>query len=335
MAVNTYVRYGGAWTAVGAITPLPEPEAPPPPPDGLFTSGEEISKSAIGWSGTLTEWPGGTTLSGTQLIENRVITGRLLTIAAGANITFRNCRIIGSLGASTYTIKAIAGGGMKVALDHCEVISRAGTKSARCLATWGDGSIHARRTIFRGGIDSIYANGPNSPGLIPTGDPVVPMARILLEECWFGDVERVDDSHTDCLQFDGGGYAVIRRCRIMSYNIPRGSDTLTTSAGGTERASGGVIATQLSTAPNQISHVAMRDCWIEGGNWTVDLAPTDGLPVHTVAFTGNRFGTNHQFGPLRLPSALAEPNTDNRWGQSGLTACCGNVTAGQLLSGSS
>lgn len=334
---NTYVRYGGAWTPVGAITslPEPEPEEPPRPPDGQFLHGEQITKNVIGWGGTLTEWPGLSTLSGTQVIENRTITDKIVTIAAGANITLRNCRIVGPLAANTYTIKANTGGGLKLWLDNCEVISRAGTGSARCIATWDDSSVYARRTIFRGGIDNFFSSGPNSPGLWATGDPVVPMARVLLEECWFGDLERIGTSHTDNIQIDAGGYAVIRRCRIMCYNIPRGTDTLTTTADGSSRASGGVLTTQDSSKPRQISHVVLRDNWAEGGNYTIDVNPSDGLPVHTYAATGNRFGINHQFGALRLPPNLAEPNRDNRWGQSGMTACCGQVIAGQLLSGSS
>lgn len=338
---NTFVRYGGVWAPVGPITPLPEPNPEPDPteqprpPDGQFIHGEQINKSVIGWGGTLTEWTGGSSFSGTQVIENTRISNRLLTIAKGATITFRNCQIIGSLSANTYTIKAIAGGGQRVTLENCEVISRAGTQSARCLATWDDASIHARRTIFRGGIDNIYCNGPNSPGLIPTGDPVVPMARVLLEECWFGDVERIGTSHTDCIQFDGGGYAVLRRNRIMSYNIERGSDTLTTAADNTSRASGGIIATQLSSNPSKISRLVLRDNWAEGGNYTVDVNPSDGLPVTEVVATGNRFGINHQFGALRLPASLVEPNRDNRWGQTGTTGSGITVTAGQLLPGSS
>lgn len=327
-----------AWLPVGSHTPMPPP---PPPPDpgsqpSSFTHGKEITRQSVGWTGTLTAYTGPATLSGTQTITDKLIDGQILTIARGSDITLRNCRIIGPASATTYTLRHNLGGGSKLTLDRCEVITRAGALSARCLAMWDDGSFRALRSVFRGGIDNCFFNAPNSPGAFPTGDPLVPNARVLLEDCWFGDLERIGSSHSDNIQFDGGGYAVLRRVRLMCYSIPRGTDTLTTTTTqSSELGSGGLIATQDSSNPRQISHIAVRDSWWEGGNYTIDLAPSDGLPVHTIAASGNKFGLAHQFGPLRLPAGSTSSN--NRWGESGSTIISGSsttVTDGQLLPGS-
>ena len=340
MAVNRYVRVNGQWVPVGTV--VAPPFAPvPPPPGGTITHGEQIpawSKQALSVvgprlsAGGLSEWSGSTTLSGTQVIEGRSFTNKTLTIAAGARITLRNCRIIGPPTQTAYLIRVTGGGGVWLTVEDCELVARAGSTSVRCIVMWGDGNVEVRRSVLRGGIDNIYVNPDHTPGRIPTGDPLVPMARLLVEDCWLGDIERMPGTHTDCIQIDGGGYTVIRRSRIMCFNIPWGADTLTSHADGSEAGSGGIIATQNSNNPSQISHVAVRDCWCDGGNWVVDLTPADGLPVHTVAVTGCRFGLNHTFGALLVPAG--EVNRDNRWGASGVTVQAGAVAAGQLVPGS-
>lgn len=287
-------------------------------------------------TGTLTEWTGSTTLSGTQVIENRSFTDKLIHIAAGANITLRNCLLRGPLGQTSYTIRSVVGGESKLNMERCLLIARTTSSlSPRCLTYWGDTSVRAYRCVFRGGIDSVYSNTSPNAGQFAAGDPLVANARTLFEECWFGDIQRVASSHSDGIQFDGGGYAVIRRCRIMGYSIPVGSDPLTTRVTNPATAglaSGPIIATQNSASPNQLVRIALRDSWFEGGNYTVDMAPSDGLPPQLMAATGCKWGTRHQFGPLRLPSGST--HTDNRWGQAGSTACCGTVAVGQLLPGS-
>lgn len=339
---DLYVQRAGAWFPIGSAPPI-DPGGPgtggPDPIPGELTHGRELAATSLGAAaqigpfGNLTP-AAGATRSGTVVIEGREISG-IETIAVGADVTYRNCRIIGPLGSTTYVIRATNGGGCRVTLEDCEVVARSTTsKTPRCITMWGDGNVRAIRSILRGGIDNVFVNPTNSPGVWATGDALVPMARVHLVECWLGDLQRVPGSHTDNLQIDGGGYTLAERCRFMSYSMPEGADPLTTRITDTvtaELGGGGVIATQASTNPNQLSHIAMRNCWHEGGNYTVDLAPSDGLPPHSMACTGGRFGVRSRFGPLRLPSG--SENRDNRWGQSGV-APSGSVTADQPLQGS-
>ena len=312
-------------------------------PGGEITHGEDLPQLSADAetflevaTGSLTEWTDSTTLSGTQVIENRSFTNTLVHIAAGADITLRNCLLQGPLGQTSYTIRSVQGGESKLNLENCLLICRTTeSTSPRALTYWGATSVRAYRCVFRGGIDNVYSNTDPSAGLHAAGDALVTNARTLFEECWFGDVQRVESSHSDGIQFDGGGYAVIRRCRIMGYSLPVGSDPLTTrvtSPSSADLSSGVLIATQNSGDPNQLTHIALRDSWFEGGNYTVDMDPPDGLPPQDMAASGCRWGIRHQFGPLRLPGGST--NVDNRWGQAGATVCCGTVSVGQLLPGS-
>lgn len=329
-------------------TPTPEPTpttSPSPEPaatTGSILHGADIPRTSLAAASVIgllstprTEWTSSTSFSGTQLVENRTFTNKLVTITSGADITFRNCRFIGPLGQSTYTIRATAGGGLRVVLEDCEVIARTTTsETPRCLTAWGDGSVQAVRTIFRGGIDNVYVNLSNAPGKIATGDSLVPYARSHFKECWFGDNQRVNTSHSDMVQIDGGGYAVFERCRAMAFNVPRGSDPLSTRVDpdSGELCSNGIILSQNSANPSKISHVAVRDCFAEGAGFTFNMNPKDGLTVDKVSVTGCTFGLRHRFGPVNLPPGSV--TAGNTWGATGWTedrATPIQVTAGTAI----
>lgn len=342
---NVRVARQGAWLRVGMSSPpapVPDPDPGPPSPDPsppAFQHGADIPALSnevtglIGPTGQLVPYTGPTTLSGTVVIENRQLNGNILTLSAGADVTLRNCRLIGPLGATTHTIRAAAGGILR--LIDCEIVARTvDNLTPRCVYMLGDGALWAQRTIFRGGIDNLFLGTRSMPGPWATDDPHVPNARILIEDCWFGDLQRVPGSHSDNIQMDPASYAVIRRSRIMCYNIPQGADPLTTRVtdpATAEMASGGLIITR-SANPQPGHYYAVRDCWAEGGNYTMDLtAIQSGQPTTDhLHVTNNQFGVRHRYGALRVGPAVRSGNV---WGQSGLTACCGPVATGQPLQG--
>lgn len=347
---NTFVRAGTDWVPVGPVAQLPPPDpgpgTDPPPQPATIAGGWELPPTSlealdvIGPRGTLTPWTGSTRLSGTQVIEGKTLTGDWKP-APGAHITFVNCRLTSPLAISKYLVDVTAtSGGTRVDFESCELICRAGSKSSRPIAGWGDYFMSARRTIFRGGIDGMFVK-PQPSAVRPyvTGDPLVGNANVLVEECWIGDIERIDTSHSDCIQVEAGNYMVFRRNRLGSFNIPRGTDALTTRTNPltSELAGGGFLITQDSGAPTAISYIAIRDNHLDGGNVTCDAAPPDGIPVTNVACTGNRFGLRRNHGPLRLPAGAV--NSNNTWAVSGIATIGSNgqtaaVTAGQLLPGS-
>lgn len=319
----------GPFASTGSTSVVSHGEQLPPTSD--------LAASVIGPQGTLTPYVGADRFIGTQTFTDTEFSGSTWYQMPGAITTFRNCRFIGSLGQTTYTLQSTRDGGAIMRLFDCEIITRTTTGATpRCLTMWGDGNVEVHRTIFRGGIDNVFFNPIGSAGLISTGDPFVPNARVWLDQCWFGDYQRVPNSHSDAIQMDGGGYMLITKCRMMGYTLPEGSDPLSVRISDpvTAELGGGVlITTQDSKNPSLIEYVAMRDSRAEGGNYTVDTTPDDGLPVVKTEMTDNLFGIRHRYGSL-VTNGL---NTNNRWGQTGRIGPTGTgalVTAGQLVPGS-
>lgn len=284
-------------------------------------------KGNIGPQGVLTVVPSLSTSSDGQVFENLEVQDN---VTINHSVTLRNCRIIGptaaeGAGSATYTVKHTAGTGKALTLENCEIITRYG--DTKGLVLTGNGGAKITRTIFRGGEDNLYATIAGTNYFEGYG--------LLVRECWFGDLQRTPGSHTDCIQIDGGvGGALIERCRIMSYSLTDGSsgsgDPYNQVADGTILGAGGIILTQNSVNPNLIDHVRIVDCWAEGGNYTIDTGPPDGLQPTDVLVSGTRFGIKQNFGPLHTGPGTTKIN--NTWGVTGSTTCCGSVTAGAPVS---
>jgi hypothetical protein len=221
-------------------------------------------------------------------------------------------------------------------MNGCEVITRG--SATKCLAVTGLSNANIKRTVFRGGTDNAFFNVDNSPGLIPTDDRRTPMARILIEECWFGDCMHPTGAHSDCIQIDGGGYAVIRRCNIENFVMDGAADPLTTQSVISQDTVGNsaVITSQNSSNPVQISNVVLQDNLFNGGNYTVYMTAPDGLPMHHQYMDGNKFGLYHRFAHLRFPDD--EPNSSrvgDTWAYTGITGAGTSVIAGTPIPGES
>lgn len=294
-----------------------------------FTHGKQITKSNIGLSDpdALERSDSIDTTDG-QVIENQEIHGRV-EVGAGHHVVLRNCRVIGppELSSSSYALGCTQEGGLLVEIENCEFVTR--SEVTNTLTLWGDANISIRRSIFRGGETGAYFNPQRDPGLIDSGDPGVPNARVLLEECWFGDLLTHPESHIDCIQIDGGGYIVLRRIKSMAFHLRPGADPLETEANIHDMASAAAILTQNSSNPDQISNVAVRDSYFDGGNYCVDTKAGDGKNPKRIYVTGCRWGIHHRFAPFRYGSGTTHHN--NAWGASGITECCGRVETGAPL----
>jgi hypothetical protein len=297
----------------------------------VFTHGEQIQKSLIGPSGNLTPSGSLSSIKNGTVIENKEITGSV-SIAAGAEVLIRNTRIIGvsNAPAGAYSLKATAGGGLSVTLDNCEIICQSG--SAKSIVMTGDGNITARRTIIRGGQDNIYVNPYPSPGRITTEDLDVPHARVLIEESWLGDLVRVSGGHCDAFQVDGGGFVVIRRSKLLGFNVSLDSSVLTTTADEIldNLSNSAFIKTSNAANPVASSDIAVRDSLFNGGNYTLNIGNTPRAFV-----TGNRLGLVHRFGPITFSdNSGTSHGSGNVWSTTGVTSKGMSVVAGQPVPGS-
>lgn len=283
---------------------------------GGFAHGEQVVRGSVGPVGPLTAVAGFNTTADGAVYDNLEIVGGL---GVRHHTTLRNCRIVGSpsAGSAGYTVKHVQGTGKRLVLEDCEVLTRSAVTKG--LVMYGNGGLYAARTAFRGGTDNVYCK--------PAGAHFEGFAGVL-RECWFGDVQRYTGSHSDCVQVDGSaGGLLLERVRIESYSLPVGADPLTAQADGSQLASGGLILTQNSSNPDQIARVHVVDSWVEGGNYTVDTAPPDGLTPLDCRIEGNRFGLAHRYGPLRYGAGTAA--SANTWGATGTTGTGLAVVAGE------
>ncbi|HEX6681928.1 MAG TPA: hypothetical protein VF062_04005 [Candidatus Limnocylindrales bacterium] len=266
----------------------------------------------LGPQGTLTQRAGFSTTAPTVL-DHVQING---AVTVKHDFTCTDCRIIGSADASgsSYTVKVISSVGQKFKCVRCEIVAR--NADTKALVSYGNAGIWLERTIVRGGEDAYY--GKPSAGHYTVGG--ITYGHVFIESM-FTDLQTFSGSHADAFQIDGGtGGVLLLRSRIQSYAVPQGADPLTTTADGSVLAAGGVILTQDSSKPSQISKVHLIDNWYDGGNYTVDTAPPDGLPVTDVRTEGGKWGLKHRFGALRGPRGV-----NNRWGATGSTICNGTT----------
>lgn len=287
---------------------------------GGIAHGEQATRTNIGPTGPLTPTPGFTTTADGAVYEGLEISGG---IVVRHHTTLRGCRVVGPevTGKAGYTIRHTADLGKVLRLEDCEVVTRyAETKG---IVAWGAFGIHAERTIVRGGTDNVYLKPAVS--LIDGGDGEAYGA--VLRECWLGHLQRFAGSHSDCVQVDGGaGGVLLDRCRIESYSLPAGADPYIYAGEPTDLGSGGIIATYPSAGPDPIARLRVRSCWVEGGNWTLDLAPPDGPAPAGCEVADTRFGLAHRYGPLRTPAGTVVAG--NTWGATGVTGSGLAVVAG-------
>lgn len=324
-------------------TPAPDPMAEVP---ATITHGSELpatssaAEQVIGAQGNLDEYMGPvdiTAAMGKVVIENQTIYERNLRVRAGADVTLRNVRLIGPPGSSTYTARMNEGGNARLLLEDTTVVCRStvGSSEGRfCVAGWGDTSLALRRTIIRGGIDGVHFHG-KGPAIWPTGDPLIPMATFLMEECWLGDNERLPGSHSDLRQSAGTRPNRItnyleRRNRFMGYSLSEGQDALTSSADPATSGMASCCWINSTGSPDQPAgaYIALRKNWFEGGNNIIE----GGDSIGPCELTDNLFAPRANYrATSRVDSWL---NVNNRWAASGTLGNGTQVVGGELIPGS-
>lgn len=318
--------------------PDPEPQAP-----ATIAHGSEIgatslaAEQSIGAQGTLAPWTGATTFTaamGPVVIENALIEGNV-RVRSGANVTLRNCKIVGPPGSTNYAVRINEGGNARLLLEDCTIICRsvAGvtTGGAMNVVGWGDVSLALRRCVLRGGIDGLHFHG-KGPAIWATGDPDIPLATLLVEESWLGDNERLPGSHSDLFQMAGKApnYVtnfVFQRNRFMGYSLEEGADALTNRA---DPATSGMASAGFMNSTGGASLIALRANWWEGGNNVVEGGNV--LDPSLCWITDNLFAPRANFNAATRVGDWN--NHNNRWAASGTLNNGTQVVGGQLISGS-
>ena len=338
-----YHRGSGLFTPVngGPDRVIQRPEDPPPH-TGPITHGSQLpatsdlAEQVIGPKGTLNNYDGPTDLYGKVLIENALIYEKNLRVRAGADVHIKNSKVIGAYGSANYTIRLNDGGGARLLIEDSTVVCRANNGGSYPISGWGDTSLAIKRSVIRGGLDGVHYHGTGAP-VWATGDPFIPWATFLMEDCWLGDNERLPGSHSDLRQSAGTRPNYIRdylerRNRFMAYSIPMYSDTLTTRANPEVSGYGSCCWINSTDGKGTIgggSYFGLRDNWFEGGNYMIDCG-ADGSPA---VMTGNLFAPRANFGAVTGGGSWDKRN--NRWAYSGTLGNGFVAVGGALIPGSS
>lgn len=239
------------------------------------------------------------------------------------DVTMTNCTIVGPLPPvpnGTNTVRGTDPGGSLV-MTNCTIITR--SPNARGVVFTNTSTVKMERCKVLGGTDGLAINafGP--------GD--FEGYAALVRETYIGDLMDPDqDPHSDAIQTDRGDGAgiLIERCRIEAFNLPQGMDPTQASCdpATSETGNAGITATQNSSNPGLIGRMDILDNWVDGGNYTIYTSPDDGITPTGGTIRGNKFGLRHNFGPF-IPGPNDAPS-DNTWGSSGATECCGIVSSG-------
>lgn len=287
-----------------------------------------MQRNLVGASGPLTDvGPINVTVDGTHY-ENLRISGGI-DLDGHTGITMVNCEIIGPLppvSNGTYTVRMTDVGG-SLDMTRCTIITRA--SNARGVACTNTGTLRMTQCKVLGGTDAIVVNAFGTTNLFEG-------YAVVIRETYVGDLMDPDgDPHSDAFQTDRGDGAgtLIERCRIESFNISPGQNPQAESANPAtaETGNAAITATQNSMNPGLIARVDIIDNWVDGGNYTVYMSPSDGITPTGGTISGNRFGTRHNFGPF-IPGPNDDVSShDNVWGASGITDCCGVVDSGTLV----
>ncbi len=286
----------------------------PVTPSG-FTHGDQIRRDLIGPSGPLTDIGSiATTRDGQEFESVRVAAGSL---NVKHHVTLWNSMVVGTptAASASYTVKHTASLGKLLTLNNCRIVAR--SPATKVLTMYGAGGIRAYRTIFDGGTDNAFVK-PEA------GDyPGLGGYSAVFEECLFGRLLRSTGSHNDCVQVDSDGQAdggcLLLRCYLDSRCCP--GDPLTVEADSTRGGTALII-----TGGGASKNVDVIDCYGDGGNITFQM---QGGPGTTGTLRNARLGLDHQFSPVLTGNGVTKNN--NRWAATGMTACCGQVTAGQLI----
>lgn len=271
-------------------------------------------RELIGPTGPLTPAGNITASANDQVFEDLEMTGFNANGFSGLEV--RNCRIIGArpTGGSDYTVKVMVAGS-SVSFFDTEIICR--ESDTKALNVNGQVSAYFERVIVRGGEDAVFVKAFGSQPFEGYG--------VIFRECWIGNVQRFDGSHSDALQIERADGVLLERCRIEGFSVTDAIDPLTDPPMDS-LASGTIILTQQGGTPTQITDCHVIDCYVVGGNRSIDSRAAGGfVPVNTI-LQGNRFGLPHNISAW--VRATGDTISDNTWAASGDTVCCDMVISG-------
>lgn len=254
------------------------------------------------------------------LIENRVITGRLIVNSGVSNVTVRNCEIQGGTITSGDGTAVVQNNGTNLVLEFCEIYCSTGWQGSNGVA---NKKYTARRCDLHHSVDPFRINNPNARGTA---------VDVVIEGCYVHDLimwtpdlahsGRTDNkTHADAIEIeDGLNIRMVGNTMLGFRSNDQYSNVLRTTASQpfTPVSSGG-IEYHYSTAAviialytgGVVSNLVIDRNWFDGGEVTIN-----GAHYASGSLTNNRFGRDC----LQDPTVI--------WNTTGGLARSGNVYEG-------
>lgn len=236
-----------------------------PTPSAVGSPSAKPSPSNTGYTGTLTEYPGGADIDqawlnanngGSLVLENVRFNGRVNVEVD--NLTIRNFEIIGgNYGVYNGVFESSPTSGLLLENGELRLQSSSGVLLSNATIR--------RCYVHDQGVDAFK-----------------PFSNVLIEECYITDIGSVAGSHADGVQMVSGGNNTFRR---NVFEMPYQSSYNNS------------ICLILTSDLGNISNLTIEDNWINGGGYSVNIkAKTGRACPANVLIRNNRFGRDYQFG---------------------------------------
>lgn len=289
---RTWVSYGTPYS----------PSTPEPPTFVLGTTKPTVANTGVGIIAPVPT----TVLSGNQtfstpgqLIENKVITGRVVITAA--NVTIRNCIIAPQTIPSSATYIVTTAAATNARIEFCDVSG----KDAPSKLNTGIGP--KNYTSYRNNVYTVCdgfgifnnASGQTDANAFIQGSYAHDLLGIT------PDPSHADDrSHDDGVQVQGGLNWVIEGSTIIGSEDPVNSNIVGSShptATGAAAAYASTSAIMLNSGVGAKPQGKLINNWLSRGAYTVNGGATAGAVIE---ISGNRFGRDYYTYPLVLSEQL-------------------------------
>lgn len=139
-----------------------------------------------------------------------------------------------------------------------------------------------------------------------------PQSGSSMVECWGHDIWRAGEgAHSDILQFTNNSDTIIDFTALRCKFEAMGWDPHTDNARDMHNAA---IQTGSFNGGGGVNG-SIRDCFFDGGNYTVNAG---GIATVNVNYSGNKFGRNFKYGPVQATGGSVSFDNTNVWADTGL-----------------
>lgn len=319
-------------TVQGQVAPTP---TPPPAAATPITHGAELTRAMVG---PRVPWDQLTTVTTDQInkpgkYEKLRIVGGLVTY--GHDYEFTDCVLEYREDNNLDNKQLIKNDNYyRMRFNYCYLDGRGmNGKVLRYGGYW------LYRCLVRGAQDDVFGKGipvsenrTNWPHFATEYPAELPMgATTVIDECFLCDLAHPPQAHADCVQINSGRGLLIRRSKLLAYNLPYPEVDVEGDPASVSNACLMVSGVSDGAGGNlPIADILGIDNYLDGGNSIIKGG--GGRPeVTNNNWRGNRFGPNFRYSPVDATPDGFDRQT-NVWAHTGTTVA-DNGTVYSMVAG--